>query len=98
MRRSTAAILAGEVLLFASPGLLEYTAVAWCTGAAAVRFYEEPTRALAAHPPRPHRGHRTGPLLHLTRPVDAVEGFPEVTASGVYRSTFSTKLKIGLRT
>jgi protein-S-isoprenylcysteine O-methyltransferase Ste14 len=36
------AILLGEVLLFGSPGLLEYTAVAWCIGAAAVRFYEEP--------------------------------------------------------
>jgi protein-S-isoprenylcysteine O-methyltransferase Ste14 len=39
------AILTGEVLLFGSPGLLEYTAVAWCIGAAAVRFYEEPTPA-----------------------------------------------------
>ena len=38
-------ILAGEVLLFGSPGLLVYTAVAWCIGAAAVRFYEEPTLA-----------------------------------------------------
>lgn len=37
------AILTGEVLLFGSPGLLEYTAAAWCIGAAAVRFYEEPT-------------------------------------------------------
>ena len=36
-------ILAGEALLFGSPGLLEYTAVAWCVGAAAVRCYEEPT-------------------------------------------------------
>ena len=33
------------MLLFGSPGLLEYTAVAWCIGAAAVRFYEEPTLA-----------------------------------------------------
>ncbi len=39
------AILIGEVLLFGSPGLLEYTAIAWCVGAAAVRFYEEPTLA-----------------------------------------------------
>lgn len=38
-------ILLGEVLLFGSLGLLEYTAVAWCIGAAAVRFYEEPTLA-----------------------------------------------------
>lgn len=37
------AILAGEALLFGSLGLLKYTAVAWCIGAAAVRFYEEPT-------------------------------------------------------
>jgi protein-S-isoprenylcysteine O-methyltransferase Ste14 len=39
------AILIGEVLVTGSPGLLEYTAVAWCIGAAAVRFYEEPTLA-----------------------------------------------------
>jgi protein-S-isoprenylcysteine O-methyltransferase Ste14 len=39
------AILAGETLLTASPGLLVYTAAAWCVGAAAVRFYEEPTLA-----------------------------------------------------
>ena len=39
------AILTGEVLLFGSPGLLEYTAAAWCIGAAGVRFYEEPTLA-----------------------------------------------------
>lgn len=38
-------ILVGEVLLFGSSGLLEYTAVAWGVGAAAVRFYEEPTLA-----------------------------------------------------
>src|ERR1700729_987151 len=36
------AILTGEALLFGSPGLLEYTAIAWCIGAAAVRFYEQP--------------------------------------------------------
>ena len=39
------AVLLGEALLFGSPGLLAYTAVAWCIGAAAVRFYEEPTLA-----------------------------------------------------
>ncbi|HYB46695.1 MAG TPA: isoprenylcysteine carboxylmethyltransferase family protein [Streptosporangiaceae bacterium] len=39
------AILTGEALLFGSRGLLEYTAVAWCIGAAAVRFYEEPALA-----------------------------------------------------
>lgn len=39
------AMLIGEVLLFGSPGLLKYTAVAWLIGAAAVRFYEEPTLA-----------------------------------------------------
>src|SRR5215475_4883626 len=38
-------ILVGQVLLFGSLGLLEYTAVAWCIGAAGVRFYEEPTLA-----------------------------------------------------
>ena len=36
-------ILAGQALLFGSRGLLWYTAVAWCIGAAGVRWYEEPT-------------------------------------------------------
>jgi len=36
-------LLLGQMLLFGSLGLLEYTAVAWCIGAVAVRFYEEPT-------------------------------------------------------
>ncbi len=36
------AILVGEVLLFGSSGLVEYTAVAWGVAAAAVRLYEEP--------------------------------------------------------
>ena len=35
-------ILIGQTLLFGSPGMLEYTVVAWFVGAAAVRFYEEP--------------------------------------------------------
>jgi protein-S-isoprenylcysteine O-methyltransferase Ste14 len=39
------AILTGEALLFGSRGLLEYTALSWCIGAAAVRFYEEPILA-----------------------------------------------------
>jgi protein-S-isoprenylcysteine O-methyltransferase Ste14 len=39
------AILTGQMLLFGSVGLLEYAVVAWCVGAAAVRFYEEPTLA-----------------------------------------------------
>ena len=34
--------LIGQSLLFGSRGLAEYTAVAWCVGAAVVRFYEEP--------------------------------------------------------
>jgi protein-S-isoprenylcysteine O-methyltransferase Ste14 len=71
------AILAGEVLLFGSPGLLEYAAVAWGVGAAAVRFYEQPTltrkfgaeyqdyrRAVRAWVPRLHPwtpGEPTGP-------------------------------------
>jgi protein-S-isoprenylcysteine O-methyltransferase Ste14 len=37
------AVLLGQVLVFGSLSLLEYTAVAWVIGAAAVRFYEEPT-------------------------------------------------------
>jgi protein-S-isoprenylcysteine O-methyltransferase Ste14 len=36
-------VLAGQALLFGSRGLVEYAALAWCIGAAAVRFYEEPT-------------------------------------------------------
>jgi protein-S-isoprenylcysteine O-methyltransferase Ste14 len=36
-------VLAGGALVFGSRGLLEYAAVAWCFGAGAVRFYEEPT-------------------------------------------------------
>ena len=38
-------ILLGEALLFGSRGLVEYMAVAWGVGAAAARFYEEPTLA-----------------------------------------------------
>lgn len=38
-------VLLGEVLVFGSAGLLKYTVVAWCIGAAAVRFYEEPALA-----------------------------------------------------
>jgi protein-S-isoprenylcysteine O-methyltransferase Ste14 len=38
-------VLLGQVLLFGSLGLLEYTAIAWGIGAAAVRCYEEPTLA-----------------------------------------------------
>ena len=38
-------ILIGQALLFGSLGMLEYTAVAWCVGAAAVRWYEEPVLA-----------------------------------------------------
>jgi protein-S-isoprenylcysteine O-methyltransferase Ste14 len=35
-------VLLGEALLFGSLGLLKYAAVAWCVGAAAVHWYEEP--------------------------------------------------------
>ena len=58
------AIMTGEVLLFGSPGLLEYTAVAWCIGAAAVRFYEEPTLA-----------RKFGPSTGITVTL-CVPGFP----------------------
>ena len=34
---------------------------------------------LAAHPPWPHRGHRTGPLLHLTPPATTGSGSVEAT-------------------
>jgi protein-S-isoprenylcysteine O-methyltransferase Ste14 len=35
--------IAGQALLFASPGLLLYGALVWLTTATFVRFYEEPT-------------------------------------------------------
>jgi protein-S-isoprenylcysteine O-methyltransferase Ste14 len=35
-------ILIGQTLLTGSAGMLWYTAIAWCIGAGAVRFYEEP--------------------------------------------------------
>ena len=38
-------ILAGQVLLSGSAGMLEYSAVALCTAAAAVHWYEEPVLA-----------------------------------------------------
>jgi protein-S-isoprenylcysteine O-methyltransferase Ste14 len=68
------AVLLGQALVFGSLGLLEYTAVAWCIGAAAVRFYEEPTlgrkfgadyqtyrRAVPAWVPRLHPWAPAGP-------------------------------------
>jgi AhpD family alkylhydroperoxidase len=74
------AIMTGQALLFGSPGLLEYTAVAWCIGAAAARFYEEPIlarkfgavyqeyrRAVRAWVPRIHPwapGESAGPAEH----------------------------------
>lgn len=36
------AVLLGEALVFGSVGLLEYAVAAWCVGAAAARWYEEP--------------------------------------------------------
>lgn len=39
------AVLLGQTLLLGSLALLKYTAVAFCIGAAAVRFYEEPVLA-----------------------------------------------------
>lgn len=65
------AILVGEVLLFASRGLLLYTAVAWGVSAAAVRFYEEPTlaRKFGADYQQYRRGVRAWiPRLHPWRP------------------------------
>jgi protein-S-isoprenylcysteine O-methyltransferase Ste14 len=38
-------VLVGQTLLFGSRGLLEYTVAAWCVGAAAVRWYEQPILA-----------------------------------------------------
>jgi protein-S-isoprenylcysteine O-methyltransferase Ste14 len=74
------AIMTGQALLFGSPGLLGYTAVAWCIGAAAARFYEEPIlarkfgavyqdyrRAVRAWIPRIHPwapGEPAGPAEH----------------------------------
>jgi len=39
------AVLLGETMITGSLGLLKYTAIAWCVGAAGVRFYEEPVLA-----------------------------------------------------
>ena len=66
------AVLIGEVLVTGSLGLLEYTAVAWCVGAAAVRFYEEPTLARKFGPE--YREYRRAvrawiPQLHPWAPV-----------------------------
>lgn len=36
------AVLLGQTLLSGNQGMLLYAAVAWCVGAAGVRFYEEP--------------------------------------------------------
>lgn len=71
-------VLGGEALLFGSRGLVEYMAISFCVGAAAVRFYEEPTlarrfgagyaayrRAVHAWIPRPHPSRPGGPI----RPV-----------------------------
>jgi protein-S-isoprenylcysteine O-methyltransferase Ste14 len=76
------AVLAGEALLFGSRGLLEYAALAWCVGAAAVHWYEEPTlarkfgadyqayrRAVRAWIPRLHPWTPAGAAGH-----DATEG------------------------
>jgi protein-S-isoprenylcysteine O-methyltransferase Ste14 len=40
-------VLLGQAALFGSAGLLEYAALAWCVGAAAARWYEEPVLARA---------------------------------------------------
>jgi protein-S-isoprenylcysteine O-methyltransferase Ste14 len=64
-------ILAGQTLLLGSRGLLEYTAVAWCVGAAAVRFYEEPilTRKFGAEYAEYRRAVRAWiPRLHPWTP------------------------------
>jgi hypothetical protein len=53
------AVLIGEVLVFGSLGLLEYAAVAWCVGAAGVRFYEEPTLARKLAPTTATTGARS---------------------------------------
>ena len=54
-------ILAGQALLFGSPGLLVYTAVAWCISAAAVRFYEEPSWPANSEPSTRITGAPCGP-------------------------------------
>jgi protein-S-isoprenylcysteine O-methyltransferase Ste14 len=38
-------VLLGQTLLFGNRGMLIYTVIAWCVGAAGVRFYEEPALA-----------------------------------------------------
>src|ERR1019366_10741101 len=66
------AILLGEVLVCASRGPLECPAVAWCIGAAAVRFYEEPILARkfgAEYQDYRHAGRAWIPRLHPWTPV-----------------------------
>ena len=38
-------VLIGQALMFGSTGLVVYAVVAWCVGAAAARFYEQPRLA-----------------------------------------------------
>jgi protein-S-isoprenylcysteine O-methyltransferase Ste14 len=81
------AIMVGQALLFGSRGLLEYTAVAWCIGAAAVRFYEEP--ALARNFGTAYQDYRRAvrawiPRLHPWTPIEAdgAAGQDEVGRAG----------------
>jgi protein-S-isoprenylcysteine O-methyltransferase Ste14 len=67
-------VLLGETLLFGSLGLLRYTAIAWCIGAAAVRLYEEPvlSRKFGAEYADYRRGVRAWiPRLHPWSPGTA---------------------------
>jgi protein-S-isoprenylcysteine O-methyltransferase Ste14 len=67
-------ILLGEALLFGSRGLFGYTAVAWCVGAAAAHFYEEPilARKFGADYLRYRRAVRAWvPRLHAWTPREA---------------------------
>lgn len=66
-------ILIGQALLFGSPGLVEYTVVAWCIGAAGVRLYEQPilTRKFGAEYEAYRRAVRAWiPRLHPWVPAD----------------------------
>jgi protein-S-isoprenylcysteine O-methyltransferase Ste14 len=70
-------VLAGEALLFGSRAMAEYAAIAWCIGAAAVRWYEEPALTRKFGPE--YEAYRSAvrawiPRLHPWTPGSAVRG------------------------
>ena len=54
---------------------------------ARLKHHHPGTPGLEAHPLRPHRGHRTGPLLHLTSPGQQARQRPGPTSSAPTSAT-----------